>query len=363
MFQLLYLQATTSGAQWFARASVVRSALLLLWLFFLQSTLPLYAQTTPPAYTNLVFEGAGIRGIAYGGAIEVLEKEGILPSIQRVGGTSAGAITAMMLALGYSAEEITSIIFNTNFNRFNSGKFFFMGGLYRMHKSYGWYRGDRFNAWLEKIIKNKTGNADITFAELRQLGFKELYITATCLNRQKLLVFSSESYPLMKIKDAVRISMSVPLYFEAVFIDSTGKVIDRPMDTDHLDLVMDGGITANYPIFLFDSVQANAQRIANPATLGIRIDTNEQIAFDQDGKSGLAQHRINSMQDYIEAFYVYVLENLNRPQLTADDWARTVSVSSAGIGPKVKRLSVTQKNALLESGRQGLANFLRPSSK
>ena len=41
-------------------------------------------------FKNLVFEGGGVKGIAYVGAMEVLDKEGILNNIERVAGTSAG---------------------------------------------------------------------------------------------------------------------------------------------------------------------------------------------------------------------------------------------------------------------------------
>lgn len=342
----------------------MKKPLLLLMFLFLLFAVPALAQPGSP-YKNLVFEGAGIRGIAYGGVIAELEKRGIMAGIEKVGGTSAGAITAMMLSLGYRSEEITNLIYHTNFNRFNSGKFFFIGGFYRMHKRYGWYRGDKFSDWLEKIINDKTGNPNITFAELQQLGYKDLYITATCLNRQTLLVFSPETYPHMRIKDAVRISMSVPLYFEAVYIDGSGKIVDKPVSTQGLDLVLDGGITANFPIFLFDSLAGSNQqevRIANPATLGVRIDTDEQILSDRRG-GGLVDLPINNLQEYVQAFYIYVLENLNRPQLSPADWDRTLSVSSAGVGPKVRRLSPAQKKALFESGRQGVTDFLNAYQK
>ena len=61
-------------------------------------------------YENLVFEGAGIRGIAYSGVIKKLEENGIMDGIKKVGGTSAGAITSLMVSLGYSADEIYDII-------------------------------------------------------------------------------------------------------------------------------------------------------------------------------------------------------------------------------------------------------------
>ncbi|WP_226163281.1 patatin-like phospholipase family protein [Hymenobacter terricola] len=56
------------------------------------------AQPAASRYRNLVMEGGGIRGIAYGGALLELEQQGILRGLERVGGTSAGAIQAALLA-------------------------------------------------------------------------------------------------------------------------------------------------------------------------------------------------------------------------------------------------------------------------
>lgn len=310
---------------------------------------------------NLVFEGAGIRGLAYAGAINELESRGLLDQIEKTGGTSAGAIMAMMVSLGYSATEIDSIISSTNFKRFNDGHMMFPGGIRRMKNWFGWYRGDRFLKWTANIIQHKTGNPDITFSQLSAAGYTDLYITATCLNRQQLIVFSKETYPNMKLKDAVRASVSIPLYFQAVFIDSTGNVIRKPKQPEKYDIVIDGGITGNYPIFIFDSVitleDGSNQRIPNPHTVGFRIDSDNQIKQDSVEKR-LTPLKINNFSDYITAFYIYTLENLNRNMLTKEDWERTVSISSAGIGPKIKRLSKKQKDTLIRSGNKSTATYL-----
>src|SRR5688572_6713037 len=78
---------------------------------------------------NLVFEGAGIRGVAYVGAINELQNRNLLSQIEKVGGTSAGAIAALTVALGYNAHEIENIIYKTKIQKFNDGKFFFVGGI------------------------------------------------------------------------------------------------------------------------------------------------------------------------------------------------------------------------------------------
>ena len=229
-----------------------------------------------------------------------------------------------------------------------------------MSRQYGWYRGKAFNRWLEKLIKEKTGNAHITFQQLKEQGYKELYVTGTCLNKQRMLVFSAKNYPRMKVKDAVRISMSVPIYFEAVFIDSTGAVHQKHKNISGLDVVVDGGLIGNFPIAMFDSVYTDTahvkQRIINERTLGIRIDRDEQVKQDSTDRE-LSPMNINGFGDFLSAFYVMVLENLNRTQLNPADWRRTVSVSSVGISPKIKRLSLAQKIALMRSGEECTRRF------
>ena len=311
---------------------------------------------------NLVFEGAGIRGIAYAGAVKILETEKILPQVEKVGGTSAGAITAMMIALGYTSQEVQDVLSQTKFHKFNDGKFLFFGGIHRMRKTYGWYRGKKFTKWIENLIEQKTNNKDITFLELHELGFKDLYAVGTCLNQQKMMVFSRETFPQMKIKDAIRISMSIPLYFQAVFIDKTGNVFSKQNKNGTLDIVVDGGIIGNFPIEIFDAIEkdaaGNSIRIPNPNTLGIRIDSKEQIEHDYISKE-LIPLEINNLKDYITAFYIFTLENLNRNTLTEEDWKRSISISSGEVGPKIKRLSKEQIETLVKNGEEYSVGYFK----
>ena len=56
-------------------------------------------------FKNLIFEGGGVKGIAYVGALEVLSEKGVVDQISRIGGTSAGAINAILIGLGYTFDE------------------------------------------------------------------------------------------------------------------------------------------------------------------------------------------------------------------------------------------------------------------
>lgn len=318
-----------------------------IFLFFALLAFQFMVGQSADAITNIVFEGAGVRGIAYCGAIQALESKKMMDNIERVGGTSSGAIVALTISLGYSGKDIENIILQTNFKKFNDGNYFFIGGINRINKYFGWYRGKRVQNWLERIIKEKTGNENITFEELHQKGFKDLYVTGTSLNKQKPVLFSYETYPKMKVKDAVRISISIPLYFEPLFIDSTGNVFSRPKQKKELDMMTDGGLLKNFPIHIFDKAQPDLN------TIGFRIDHEAQIENDK-GNRTLSEIPIDNLKQYFRAFYNIVIESLNRQQLTAADWQRTVSISDGNVLPKVRKLSKEEITILIDNGRRAV---------
>lgn len=327
--------------------------------------------TTLSPYRNLVMEGGGIRGIAYGGALQELEKRGVLAGIQRVGGTSAGAIQAALLAVGYSPAEIIEVVNHTPVQRLNDGRLIFFGGSTRLLKQYGWYRGDQFTKYMSELVGRKTGNPNLTLGQLHQLALtgrtRDLYVTGTNLTTQRVEVFSYETHPQLRVADAVRISMSIPLYFRAVLLDEHGNIVIKPKKEQKVSVLVDGGLLANYPIDLFDKPsylpkQTAAKplsngRVFNPETLGLRLDRAEQIAFDttQTGRQQLAPYTIRNFGSYIGALYTLAIENLNPAQPT--DWKRTISISTLGFNPKIKRVPEAQKQQLVESGRQGVQDF------
>jgi predicted acylesterase/phospholipase RssA len=63
-----------------------------------------------PPIENLVCEGGGVKGLVYAGALKVMEENGVLQNIKRVAGSSAGGIVSLLLAIGYTAEEIEAVM-------------------------------------------------------------------------------------------------------------------------------------------------------------------------------------------------------------------------------------------------------------
>src|SRR5215831_8649339 len=121
-----------------------------------------------PVYRNLVLEGAGVRGFAYSGAFAVLDSMGILKDIDRVGGTSAGAIEATLLAVGYAPDEITASAYKAPLQHFNDAGFLYLGTLKRFREQFGLFKGDKISSWIGELIAAKTGNGNITFGELHR---------------------------------------------------------------------------------------------------------------------------------------------------------------------------------------------------
>lgn len=70
----------------------------------------------PDKIENIAFAGGGAKGMTYPGVLRRMGELGM--KIQRVSGTSAGAITALPFALGYTPKKIEEIVLNYDFTRF-----------------------------------------------------------------------------------------------------------------------------------------------------------------------------------------------------------------------------------------------------
>lgn len=195
-------------------------------------------------FKNLVFEGGGVKGIAYVGALEVLDEIGILKNIKRVAGTSAGAMVAVLVGLNYTTTEISEILWDLNFKNFLDDNFGMVRDIDRLINEYGWYKGDFFRDKMAEFIKNKTGNGEATFKDLAKAKkFRDIHLIGADLSTGFSKVFCYNNTPDVKVADAARISMSIPLFFRAVQnINNDGHVY------------VDGGLLDNYPIKVFDRV-------------------------------------------------------------------------------------------------------------
>jgi len=323
-------------------------------------------------FRNLVFEGGGVKGIAYIGAMQVLEEKGILTNIQRVGGTSVGAINAVLIALGFNNAEQRDVLWKLNFNNFLDASWF-IPNVYRVISRYGWYKGDFFREWIGEHIKKKMGTSNATFRDLKDAKKPDLYVYGTNLSTHFSEVFSVEHTPDIRLAEAVRISMSLPLFFTAIRNTRNGVYVD-------------GGVLNNYPVKLFDrekyvtkekhdlmTVRTEYYQEENESFLKKHTDRSpyiynkETLGFRLDSKKEIAAFRYNEPQvDKIDRFFEYVnaliktiLESQGNTHLHNDDWQRSIYIDTLGVSTTDFNLSDDLKRQLEESGRKGAEEYFK----
>jgi NTE family protein len=320
-------------------------------------------------FRNLVFEGGGVKGIAYVGALEALERRRVLEGIERIGGTSAGAINAVLLATGHTLEETLGILSKLDFNAFLDDSWGLVRDSKRLLDEFGWYKGDFFRDWIGQRIESKAGNRNATFNDLSRLGFKDLYLVGTNISTGYSEVFSTEHTPRMCVADAARISMSIPLFFAAV-------------RNARRDVYVDGGLLRNYAVKLFDrekylrradrrrhgvtteyyktdnrhKPKSSSRYVYNKETLGFRLDAKVEIAMFRDA----AEPPVIDVDDFFDygwALIKTMLNAQNNAHLHSDDWQRTVFIDTLGVGTTEFDLAEAQKKALIKSGAAGVKAY------
>jgi len=344
-----------------------------------------------PSYKNLVFKGGGVRGIAYVGALKYLYENGLTRSLERVAGTSAGAITALVLALNpESFSEIKRIADSLDYRKVPSegekseqGEQGAKGSqgeggsalaraaqlwqksqslgivknlqcTLRLVQDKGWYSSDYFYNWLREVIASRfsVDKKIFTFADFADPAihkggrpFFDLYVTGTDISNRTSRLFSAETTPGMEVALAVRISMSIPLFFEAVPYQYPGT--ERPQ------VYADGGVMLNYPLSVFDDQKycRRLDRGMNPETLGL---------FLYSSPDATEYKEVKGMVDYISALFESLLLVQERLVLYGEkNKGRTIFISDEGIPSTDFDLAPGDEKyaKLFDSGYRAAAEF------
>ena len=326
-------------------------------------------------FKNLVFKGGGVKAFAYHGALEVLEQKEILPQIERVAGTSAGAIMAALLSFRLSAKKTIELFNTIDYSQISSSKqeddFVqdvskassllsgfekVLGGvdtLLRFVNRYGMRSSDLFHKWLKELIaSNCDGNGNATFLEFKEKGFRDLFIVAANLSQKKEAVFSVYATPDLPVADAILMSSSLPIYFEAPQFD--GRSLGQG------DYYIDGGVLSNYPIHLFDqqNFQATSQYYRhgiNWETLGCRLFTPLECPPEDDSIGNLLRFFENLFDMYSRGQEIAIEENLFNQMRTINISNCCVSTTDFEIQPNENDQKYLE---LLQAGRDATSEYL-----
>ncbi len=276
---------------------------------------------------DLVFEGGGAKGMVFVGALEALFQEAGF-SHGRLLGTSAGAITALALAAGYTIPELSAALVEKD----AQGQPVFAGFLGdpppfdpdAIHESAirklladlnlpfvpdfaedkvdewianqlagsrwgrhlfsfiergGWYSADPFVTWMaRKLNEGEVAGrprqfGDLTLRQLFEQTGVELTLVAADTTWARALWLNQRTAPDCPAVWAARMSMSVPLLWQEVAWQAAwGSYYTWNPTTQRLQandvtghIIVDGGLLSNFPLALFMADRPDVTAVVGPA--------------------------------------------------------------------------------------------------
>lgn len=276
---------------------------------------------------NLAFKGGGILGMAYAGSIKALEENNMIDSIENIAGTSVGAVTAMALAIGCSSSELNDFLTHSDFKKIKDH-----WNILNLSKKYGIYNGDFLFNWIKSLLETKSMSPTITFRELNEIRQKNLRVFATNISTIELEEFSFKHTPDIPIAEAVRASMSIPLFFQA------WKFSDKTL-SDYF--YIDGGTMLNYPLSVFDNLKES---------IGLYMKT------DTDVSKKLGS---NHLSDFIKHLYKANMKSQDVVLFNNEDFKNhSIIIDGLGISSTSFDLSKNDIDKLYMEGYQSTKVFL-----
>ncbi|WP_293331182.1 patatin-like phospholipase family protein [Microcoleus sp. CAWBG58] len=323
-------------------------------------------------YADAIFEGGGVRGLAFLGALRCCHDLGI--RWRKLAGTSAGAITAAVLATDLSMDDLEELLGQLDYSLFLTQKNspLILNGdpaddlqspawtllFLTISRQMGEYSAQPFRQWLEATLSKGQLH---TFADVKkQLKERELKVVISNLSRGEMLVLpddlrrqdSADSDALYQqlrlqnpedfsVAEAVRLSMSIPLFFEP------GKLGD--------DLIVDGGILSNFPLWIYDKQSVGSTPVMPRwFTFGFRlVDTGIE-----------SQVKINTPLSMLAAMFRTMMKARDRYHQREMDKGRVINidVSEAGVTTTDFQLDGDRKAKLYRLGYLSTKRFFLSSN-
>lgn len=305
-----------------------------------------------PTISDLILSGGGAKGAAYSGLLKTLEANGLMDNIRTISGSSAGAISAAVLASGMSHARFDQILDDIPLTSLLDSTNVIVKALQNVSSKLGeklknvplaqllcdllprlgskgmplenLIREESCKALLQhckdhpeplsekaqQAVANVRRNEYVTFADLAVLSkeippIKTVEITGTAMFEEdtQLLVFSEKTTPDMDIAVAALISASLPVVFSKLTQQGLPFQQNDEKRTETTAFA-DGGILNNTPV----------PDIYNPATSMSPIPDKESlILIFEAEESNQENQRGTGITALIDKF-------LNAPHTASSVW-------------------------------------------
>jgi NTE family protein len=299
-----------------------------------------------------VFRGGGVKGIALAGALCGLAEHHSKP-VRRwvnVAGASAGAIIAAYLALDHSAQEMATLLRAgtpfASFQDFPRGSRVL--GAFNLLTRHGLARGRTFEDWFDGVLEGAT------FAKTGS----RLKLIAVDVTNRNLLVLPEDLRNYREpgraalidpdgfsVARAVRMSMSIPYFYE-------------PVELDHKDggrsVIVDGGTLSNFPVWLFDVDPTTAGRPPLRPTFGLTLTGGRGFGGRFKVLSGAAPWMLRFAFDIFHT----AQEAWDERFVSHSTRVRTLAVDADDVATTDFELSDEKRDLLMTNGRAAATDFL-----
>jgi predicted acylesterase/phospholipase RssA len=279
------------------------------------------------------FEGGGVRGAAYAGALEAAITAGV--RFSRVAGSSAGSVVAAFVAAGASPASIRKRMLETDFTALTApaeakAAPFKKSGLpkairlIRLFDSKllgaieagGLFSTSALRTWVEDNLRGVLAEQGRPVPE-RPIHFRDLplplHIVATDVYQREPKVWSQETTPDESVALAVQASCAIPVFFQPVLSGAS--------------VLVDGGAVSNLPTHVFPANRGLPGRFSD-RTLAFRLRgaTSARASQFEDAKGyalGLADTLVTSATRIQQSLQdgVYHIE-IDTGEITATDFDR-----------------------------------------
>jgi NTE family protein len=316
------------------------------------------------ADADLVLEGGGVKGTGLVGAITALSMAAEPYTFHRVAGTSAGAIVASMLAAGYNAAEMNSIMTDLDFSQFEDNPGIFARHFEQIGEGLGLvlheglFAGQFLHDWIERILAAKSVHTwgdlkdDDPGSSLPAEQRYKLVVIVSDVSRGRMLRLPWDYQSLLgvdpdsqSVADAVRSSAGIPFFFRPFHMRANPDVTHGHREI----LCTDGGMLSNFPVGVFDRTDGNPPRWP---TFGVKLSARllaAQGTWNPDADAiQLAKSLLATMQRAHDQIYV--------DQLSVT--SRTIFVDTSGHNATDFHLTSADKQKLFNNGLTAGKKFL-----
>ncbi|MFZ3577898.1 patatin-like phospholipase family protein [Virgibacillus sp. DJP39] len=288
---------------------------------------------------DVVFSGGGVKSFAFLGALRSMEANNL--DIERVAGTSAGAILAGLLAANYSRSEVENIITQLNLQDFTDppivSKLIPLSKWFYLYYKMGIYKGELLEKW---IFNHLAAKNIYTFSDLRS-GY--LRIVVSDLSLGKLIVIPDDLERVygidpmhFSVASAIRMSAGYPyLFIPKKLANKTAK----------RSIMVDGGLLSNYPLWIFDKQNGKNLR----PVLGIKLSDDVETKDP---------NKIKNVFDMSQALFTTMKQAHDLRYISTAHQKNTIFIPIKQVGATNFTISENVKSNLIALGEKSTHEFL-----